>query len=68
MSHRAPHLPHEVRAKEIECFKHYCRECRMLDFVPRGPRAPTPRCCNKWMAYLGVVVARPGRDESIKKS
>lgn len=53
---------------EIECFKHYCRNCHEMEFVPRGKGAETayPRCCGKPMAYLGVVTAIPGRDKTLK--
>lgn len=53
---------------ELECFKHYCRVCHAMDFVPRtpDPTANYPKCCGKHMAYLGIVTAKPGRDESLK--
>jgi hypothetical protein len=54
--------------REVECFKHYCRTCKAMEFVPRSPNAPTPRCCGKHMAFLGIVTAIPGRDVSLKKS
>lgn len=53
---------------EKRCFKHYCRICHAMEFVENKPDAPTPRCCGKNMAYLGIVDATPGRDESIKKT
>jgi hypothetical protein len=59
------HIP-----REIECFKHYCRACHAMHFVPRtsGAEAEYPKCCGKHMAYLGIVTARPGRDESLKRT
>lgn len=52
----------------IQCFKHYCRNCHAMEFVPRANSGSEyPRCCQKPMAYLGVVDAIPGRDKSLMR-
>lgn len=56
-------------ASEVRCYKHYCRVCHAMHFVPDGDAATAeyPRCCAKSMAYLGIVDARPGRDETLMR-
>lgn len=56
-------------ASEVRCYKHYCRTCHAMHFVPAGDAttAEYPRCCTKSMAYLGIVDARPGRDETLMR-
>lgn len=55
-------------ATETRCYKHYCRLCHTMEFVPvaAGAMAPHPFCCGKITAYLGVVDAVPGKDTTLK--
>lgn len=58
----------DQQEKECQCFKHYCRSCHAMHYIRRAESgAAYPRCCNKAMAYLGIVDAIPGRDESLMK-
>ncbi len=60
-----------MSAKEQRCYKHYCRVCHAMEFVPHvsgGKNDTYPRCHGKPMAYLGIVDAIPGRDETLNKS
>ena len=53
----------------VRCFKHYCRICHAMNFVRygNGKQSEYPRCCGKPMAYLGIVDAIPGRDETLMR-
>lgn len=56
-------------AQETRCYKHYCRMCHTMEFVPVSLPAcddRIPRCCGEGMPYLGIVDAIPKRDESLK--
>jgi hypothetical protein len=57
-------------APEVRSYKHYCRACHAMHFIAvtaDSSSAEYPACCGRRMAYLGVVDARPGRDESLMR-